>query len=278
MNKVKNMKKIFLIPLFFLGCNNYQVHQISQKSVQLLNKYGVNEDSLMKTKNGFIFVTPAANGIYIYKIDKNYNLIYKKELHILADIVKTSIKNDTLFILGYDQKNQKPLLIKYNLTSNKVSKQLYGQKYDTAKDFTFINKKAYIATTHYQNSNPQIVIYSKNSKITLFSPYKEDVEYILPFKKGVLIIGTIYKNTSYDLLIAYKDLNNKTVWAKTIDLGMDERAKKVEIKNNKIIITVLSTDEMGATKEVTFTLNEKGEVINSKKTLEIKPLPIKMRT
>ncbi|MEO1928149.1 MAG: hypothetical protein ABGX26_05615 [Nautiliaceae bacterium] len=272
------MKKLFLIPLFFLGCNNYQITRLdTTKNVQLLNKYGVNEDSLIKVKDGYIFLTPAANGIYIYKISENYNLIYKKELHILIDIIKSSIKNNTLYILGYDQKKQKPILIKYDLISQKFSKEFYGEKYDVAKDFTFKNNQIFITATHYSQDNPKIVIYSKKNKLTLNLPYKEDAQYILPFKKGLLIIGTVYKD-SYDLLIAYKTINNKTVWAKTIDLGMDEKAKKVKIKNDKIIITVISSDEMGASKEVTFTLNPKGNIIKVKKDSEIKPLPLKMRT
>jgi len=93
------MKKILFLTgtlFLFTGCVNTQqnIKPISMKSVNLLDKYGVSEKALMPVNDGYIFVIPAAGGADVYKLDKNYNLIWKKSTPILIDPVKSEIKNN----------------------------------------------------------------------------------------------------------------------------------------------------------------------------------------
>lgn len=278
------MKKILFIPLIgialFTGCatNSKPEKTLSFKSINLLDKYGVSESALMKAGDGYIFVIPDPNGAAIYKLDKNYNLTWKKITPVLLDPVKSEVINNKLYILGYDQKKNKVSLLEYDLTGKLLKLSYYGKRYDLARDFLITNKNVYVAVTQYTpNNNSDIIVYGKNKNITLATPFMDDVKFIKPYKNGILIIGTT-QSDSENVIIAYKTLDNKTIWAKTIDLGMDERPLKVNIKNNEIIIDILSTDNMGAEKEVTFIIDEKGNVKSVKKGIEFEQLPMKYRT
>jgi len=281
------MKKLIFIPIvgmmLFSGCasdKQQEIKPLSSNSLTLLDKYGVNESALMKTKNGYVFVIPAANGAAIYKLDKNYNLVWKKITPVLLEPIKTEVKNDNLYILGYDQKKNRVAFLKYDLNGKLKKITYYAKPYSLARDFVITNKNVYIAITQYTPKNKSdIVIYnSKNNKtVTLSTPYMDDVTFIKPYQKGILIIGTIQKNSA-DVLIAYKTFDNKTVWAKTIDLGMDEKPLKATIKNNQIILKILSTDNMGAETEATFIIDKNGNVKSVKKGIEFKQLPMKYRT
>jgi len=278
------MKKILFIPLIsvalFTGCATDSKPQksLSFKSINLLDKYGINESALMKTADGYVFVLPDPKGAAVYKLDKNYNLVWKKITPVLLDPVKSEVIGDSLYILGYDQKKNRIALLKYNINGKLIKLSYYGKKYDLARDFVISGKNVYVAVTQYTpNNNSDIIIYGTDQKITLSTPFMDDAKYVKPYKKGLLIIGTT-QSDSENVLIAYKTPDNQTVWAKTIDLGMDERPLKVEIKNNEIILDIVSTDNMGAEKEVTFIIDEKGNVKSVKKGIEFKQLPMKYRT
>jgi hypothetical protein len=276
------MKKtlFIIVMLLFLGCVNYQptIQPISTKSVSLLEKYGVSEDALISIKDGYVFVIPSASGADIYKLDKNYNLVWKKSTPILIDPIKYEIKNSTIYILGYDQQKNRVALVKYDLKGNIKRIDYYGKKFDLARDFLVFNKNIYIAVTQYTpHNNSDIVIYSKNKKITLSTPYMDDVKFIKVYKNNLLIVGSTQK-ANENIIIALKTFTNKTIWSKEIDLGMDEKPLKVDIDKNKILLKVLSTDNMGAEKEVTFIIDEKGNIKSVKKGIEFKQLPMKYRT
>jgi hypothetical protein len=285
MNKGYFMKKLILSSLIlsgiFTGCTNtnQNVKPISMKSVNLLDKYGISENALLKINNGYIFVIPNPNGSAIYILDKNYNLTAKKTVPVLLDLVKYEIKNNNLYILGYDQKKNRVALLIYDTKGNLKKIDYFGKKYDLARDFTIINGKIYVAVTNFSpNSKSDIVIYTQdNRKITFSTPDMDDVTFIRPYGKGLLIIG-VSQGKSEDVIAVYKTLDNKTVWAKKIDLGMDEKPLKVSIKNNLIDLKIISTDNMGAEKYVTFTIDENGNVKSVKKGIEFKQLPMKYRT
>ena len=278
------MKKLLFIPLIgfalFTGCtsSNEPVKTLSYKSIDLLDKYGVSESALMKTDDGCIFVIPDPNGAAIYKLDKKYNLVWKKITPVLLDPIKSEIKNNKLYILGYDQKKNRVVLLTYDLSGKLLSKKYFGKEYNLARDFAIINNTTYVAVTQYTpDNNSDIVIYGGKTEITVSTPYMDDVKYIKPYQKGLLVIGTT-QSDSENVIIAYKSLDNKTVWAKTIDLGMDEKPLEVSIDNNEIKLKVLSTDNMGAEKEVTFVIDQNGNVKSVKKGVEFKQLPMKYRT
>jgi hypothetical protein len=105
----------------------------------------------------------------------------------------------------------------------------------------------------------------------------DDVKFIKVYKNNLLIVGSTQK-ANENIIIALKTFTNKTIWSKEIDLGMDEKPLKVDIDKNKILLKVLSTDNMGAEKEVTFIIDEKGNIKSVKKGIEFKQLPMKYRT
>jgi len=279
------MKK-HLLPLIavilFGGCATApqkEIKPISMKSVSLLEKYGISENALVKAGNAYYFVIPAPNGSDIYKLDSQYRLVWKKTTPILLDPVKYEIRNSDLYILGYDQSKNRPVLLIYSLEGKLKKMEYFGEEFDLARDFCVIGGEVYTAVTKYtKNNNSDIVIYNtKKQKIVLSTPYMDDVKFIKPYKNGLLIVGTVQKE-SEDVIIAYKTLDNKTVWAKEIDLGMDEKPLSVKIENSNIILKLVSTDNMGAEKEAIFTINGKGEIQSVKKGIEFKQLPIKYRT
>jgi len=278
------MKKLIYVSLIgltlFTGCatNSKPEKKLSFKSIDLLDKYGINESALMKTDDGYIFIIPDANGAAVNKLDKNYNLVWKKITPVLLDPIKSQIIGNKLYILGYDQKKNRVSLLIYDLTGKLIKTNYYGEKYDLARDFAIKENNIYVAVTKYTpNNNSDIVVYSKKGKLTVSTPFMDDAYKILPYKKGLLIIGTT-QATNEDVIIAYKTFDNKTVWAKTIDMGMDEKPVKANIKNKDIVIEILSTDNMGAEKDVTFIIDEKGNIKNVKKGIEFKQLPMKYRT
>ena len=277
------MKKIlpYALALFiFSGCvnNTQNIKPLSSKSIDLLDKYGISENALMKIKGGYVFVIPDPNGSAVYKLDQNYRYVWKKVTPVLLDPVKSEVKNDKLYILGYDQKKNKVALLKYDSDGKLLGIKYYGKQYDLAKDFQIINGKTYIAVTQYtKNNNSDIVIYSDNKTLNVSTPNMDEVNFILPYQKGLLIIGTT-QTPSEDILIVYKTFDNKTVWAKTIDMGMDERPLEAKTEKGVLVLKVLSTDHMGAETEATFKIDTKGNVIGVEKGIEFKPLPIKLRT
>ena len=280
------MIKKLLLPaavtgLLFFGCANktQNIKPLSSKSIELLEKYGVNESALIKTKNGYLFVIPDAKGAAIYELDQNYNLKWKKTTPVLIDLVKYEVKDSKLYILGYDQKAQKPVLLTYNLSGKLLNKKYFGKKFDLAKDFTTLNKHVYVATTHYsKDNNSDIVIYSDNKTITLSTPNMDNVFFISQYNGNILVIGTT-RGTDQDVLIALKTPDNKTLWANKIDLGMDETPESYKIlKNGEIKLKVLSTDNMGAERDMTFIIDKNGKIKKVKKGVEFKELPIKLRT
>jgi len=279
------MKKILFIPLIgfalFTGCaqtaqNNTKT--LSFKSIDLLDKYGVSESALLKAGDGYIFVVPDPQGAAIYKLAKDYSLQWKKVTPILLDPVKYEVQNGKIYILGYDQKKNRVALLEYDLNGKLLKTEYYGSEYNLARDFAITKDKTFVAVTKYTpQNNSDIVVYGGKTPITVSTPYMDDVKFVKRYQNGLLIIGTT-QSDSENVIIAYKTLDNKTVWAKTIDLGMDEKPMEVKIKNNEIELKVLSTDNMGAEKEVTFTIDSNGNVKSVKKGIEFKQLPMKYRT
>jgi len=276
------MKKTLLLAtaLLFTACSTQtpQPKPLSFKSIDLLDKYGINEDSLIKYKNAYYFVVEAPQGAKIVKLDKNYKEVWHKTTPIVVEPIKTVIANDTIYLLGYDQKKNLPVLLEFSLDSKLKKISYYGKKFDIPRDLIIINHTPYVGITHYsKNNDSDIVIYGGKRTITLSTPNMDNVTFIKPYKNGILIIGST-QNRNDDVLIAYKTLENKTIWSKKLDMGMDEAPLSVEIKNNLIYLKVTSTDHMGAETEATFIIDDKGNIKSVKKGIEFKQLPVKYRT
>jgi hypothetical protein len=280
----KKFFSIAFLTLFLIGCAQNQTNNIPkinpEKDIKLLNNYGITKDNLLTDKNYYYFLNIEPNGISINKLNKQYHLINKKIFHILIEPTKALIKNEDLYILGYDNNKQKPILLIINLHNLKIEKKEYiGKKYSIPADFFIKDKNIFIAINVFdKNTQSDIYIYKNHSLLKkINSPKKEKAKYILPFNDKILIVGTI-TFTNNDILLMLIDKNAKIINAKSIDLGMDEYIKNVLIKNNKILLNIISTDYMGAEIDYIFELDKNLNLIKNKKNLEFKELPVKLRT
>jgi hypothetical protein len=274
------MKKLLLIPLLFLGCaSNYanidKKIEETNKERKLIQKYQISKSALTKVKNGYIFTLPEGNGFSIYKIDENYDLVAKKQIPFLFDIKKTKYKNSKIYIVGYDQKKDKPALFIIDENLKNYTIKDFANKYDLPKDF-IIDKNPVVLLSTYKNQNADIELYA-NGKTTIFpNPDQEHGSFIIKKDGGYYIIGSI-QHPQEDLLILFvKD--GKIVWSKVYDFGMEDLPTKVEIKDNNIVIEVLSQDYMGAEHQFFITIDSNGKIIKIKKGIEFKTLPTRYRT
>jgi len=274
------MRKIILSVgmLFFLGCANKQVSTPPAPKISLL-KYGISEQSLTEYNNMYVTVINKEDGINILKFDKNYKLISKKILNSPIDITNYKVKNGNIYILAYDNVKEKSAVLVYSLKENKLTKEIIlGKKFSQPADFFLKNKNIFTAINVYNKKTASDIYIYKNSLLytKIASPKKENAKFLIPFNGGMLIIGSI-SYTNDDILIIFVK-NKKTVWARRIDLGMDDSPQTVAIKNDKIILNAISSDYMGAKTYYTFTIDKNGNVIKSKKNLEFKELPVRFRT
>ncbi|WP_024790910.1 hypothetical protein [Lebetimonas sp. JS138] len=281
--KMKNFLKIFIIiMLFFAGCTQNQIplQKANPKTdIKLLKKYGVTENSLIFYKDYYYFSKTQPNGISINKLDKNYNLITKKIINLLIDPKKYLIKNNHFYILGYDNIKEMPVILTFSLKTFKLISTVYiGKKYAAPADFFIDKNDVYTAINVYNNKTQSDIYIYKNALLysKIASVKKENAKFIIPFNKGMLVLGSI-TYTNDDILIVYIS-NKKIVWARRIDLGMDDYPTSIYIKNNNIILNATSTDEMGAEVDYTFEIDKNGNILKSRKNLEFKELPVKFRT
>jgi len=272
-------KIIFSVGLvFFLGCANKQISTPPAPKISLL-KYGINEQSLTKYNNIYVTVINTEYGINIMKFDKNYKLISKKILSLPIDITNYKIKDDNIYILGYDNVKEKSAVLVYSLKNNKVTKEIVlGKKYSQPASFFIKNNNIFTAINVYNKKTASDVYIYKNSLLytKIASSKKENAKFLIPFNNGMLVVGSI-SYTNDDVLIAFIK-NKKIMWARRIDLGMDDSPQNITIKKGKIILNAISSDYMGAKTYYTFTIDKNGNIIKSKKNLEFKELPIRFRT
>jgi len=272
-------KIIFSLGLvFFLGCTNKQISTPPKPKISLL-KYGISEQSLTKYNNMYVTVINKENGINILKFSKKYKLISKNILNFPIDITTYKIKNGNIYILGYNNIKEKSEILVYSLKENKLTKEIIlGKKYSQPADFFLKNKNIFTAINVYNKTTASDIYIYKNSLLytKIASLKKENAKFLIPFNSGMLVIGSI-SYTNDDILITFIK-NKKIIWARRIDLGMDDSPQNVIIKNNKIILNAISSDYMGAKIYYTFILDKNGNILKSKKNLEFKELPIKYRT
>jgi hypothetical protein len=280
---MKNIKLILIaiIP-FFIGCiqNQPSVQKANPNAdINLLNNYGITEDNLIFYKEYYYFSKTEPNGISINKLDKNYHLVSKKIINLLIEPKKYLIKNNHFYILGYDNTKQKPVILDFSLKNFSLIKTVYlGKKYSMPADF-FANMDVYTAINVFNKKTQSDIYIYKNTSIfsKIASDKKEIAKFIEPLNENILVLGNI-TFTNDDILIALIDKNGKIIKARRIDFGMDDYVNKIEIKNDKIIIYAISTDNMGAEIDYTLILDKNLNVLKSKKNLEFKELPIKFRT
>ncbi|NPA11718.1 MAG: hypothetical protein GXO62_05705 [Epsilonproteobacteria bacterium] len=271
------MKKVFFIPLLFLACSTHPNVEKSMQDIntenQIINKYQISKSALTKAGDEYIFFMPEAGGLGLYKLDKNYNLIQKQKIKGFIEGYKLLVHNNRLYLLGYDQNAQKPIILTLDKNLNVVKKEYIGDKFDIPRDF-YIDKKPVVLLTTYKNG-AKIKIISNTTKI-INSKDNQQGKFIKPFNGGMLIIGSI-QHPQEDLLLVFVK-NGKIIWSKVYDFGLEDSPIKVKTDKDTAKIEVISQDYMGAQKYITITVDKEGNITSKHKDIEIKTLPLKFRT
>jgi len=272
----KNLLIIFSI--LFLGCaNKINVDKnIKETNIEnyLIQKYQITKKALTKLNNNYYFYTPDNNGLSIYKLDKNYEITNKKTIPLLIDAKKLISDNKNLYLIGYEEKKQRPILIILDKNLNINSQKFIGEKFDIPKDI-ITKPKINILLLTYKNG-ADIKICNLKKCIAYIKPNNQLPKFIKRYNNGYLVIGSI-QDTKEDLFVDFIK-NDKIIWQKRYDFGFSDNPTSIKIKNNQIIIDVVSTDYMGADKYLTIVLDKNGKLIKKIKKIELKPLPTKYRT
>jgi hypothetical protein len=237
-----------------------------------MKKYNITKNALTQIDSGYIFFMPDNSGLAVYLLDKNYDLTKKI---ILKNIKGTKIiKNKNKFyLLGYDEIKNRPVIIELSENLTILSKKYIGNKYDVPRDLTV--KKGLVALLTTYKNKAQIELVGKENLITN-SNNNLLGKFIIPFNNGYLVIGSI-QHPYEDLLILFIK-NNKIIWKKIIDFGMEDSPLKVVVNDDKVKIEVISQDYMGAEKYINILINKNGEIIKKEKNIELKTLPQELRT
>ena len=274
------MKKLLLIPFIFLGCANTQISKNIQninQSKKIIDKYQVNKDSLTKVGDLYAFFKPSAKGVQIILIDKNLNIVKVVNSPILMNGKKLKYIDNKLYLLGYDETKNKPVMIIFNKTLTVKKIKYFPYKYAIAEDFTIINKKPVVLiNTFSPKTQADILIYDNKKEIKIASPKAQNGKFIKKYQNGFVMAGSV-QNNDEDLLVANIQ-NDKVKWIQVINLGMGETPQKLIIKNGEIIVNVISQDYMGASTYYKLTFDKNGKLIKKEKNLEFKALPTRFRT
>ena len=274
------MKKLLLIPFIFLGCANTQISKNIQninEGKKIIEKYQVSKDSLTKANNLYAFFKPSVKGVSITLIDKNLNVVKSVNSPIFMNGKKLKFLNNKFYLLGYDEQKNEPVIVIFDKNLNVKKIKYFPYKYAIAEDFILKNNKPVVLiTTFSPKTQADILVYNNKKIVKIATPKAENGKIISNYKNGYIIAGSI-QNKDEDLLLANIQ-NNKIKWIKIINLGMGESPLKVIIKNDKIIVNVISQDYAGASTYYKLTFDKNGKLINKKKVLEFKKLPTKFRT
>ncbi|WP_457563718.1 hypothetical protein, partial [Caminibacter pacificus] len=265
------MKKFLLIiPALFLGCaltqNNAEIDKkIEQTKIEnkLIKRYQISSEALIPTDDGYLFTLPQGDGIAIYKLNKNYDLVQKKVFPLLLDVKKVKYKNGKIYIIGYDQNKNKPAFLETDKDLKSYKLKHFANKYDIPNDFLIENGKLIVLLNTFKNHNPDIELYINGKTIIFPNPDSENGKFLIKKDGGYYIIGSI-QHPGEDLLIMFVK-NGKIIWSKTYDFGMEDSPSSVTVKDGKIIIDVISQDYMGAQNEFLITIDNNGKIIKIKK-------------
>jgi TolB-like protein len=279
------MKKsiLSLVPFsfFILGCagNNINVDKQIQETKfekQLVEKYHITKNAMTKIGDNYYFYQPDANGIAVFELDNKYNLKKKKVIKKLIEGHKLLSDGKNIYLIGYDQIKNRPIIVIFDNNLNVKNEKYFSDKFDIPKDAIIENGSLTVLLLTYKDG-ADIKIYSNNKTKTFSQKDNQLPNFIKKYKDGYIIVGSYQYPRSEDLLVVFVK-NGKIIWSKTYDFGLDDTPKKVIIKNNNIIIDLVSQDYMGAEKYITITLDKNGDIKKAKKNLEYKVLPTRFRT
>ncbi len=274
------MKKLLLIPLFFLGCVSEQNIHLNKeikavnKDKILMKKYHITSDNLISFGNDYLFFKPSVNGSDIYILNSKFNLIKKFSTPIFLNAQKLKVYKNKIYLFGVDENSYYPDLLVFNKKGKLLHKYEIPKKYALPKDFFVDNHNVYFMIDVYKKGKSHIEIYKNNriyKKITL--NHSINGNFIFKFNNNIFVTGNI-KNKTQDAFIV--NLNRK--WIRIFDLGMDESIIKILPQKNELILTILSTDEMGANEYYEIILNINGKILQNRCKIKFPVVPSRLRT
>ena len=274
------MKKLslVLVTALFIGCatnHNVTPKVNAKQELKILKKYSISKDKIKKIDNNYVFDILEENGQFnLYLLDKNYQIIKKVNIKGVIEPKSLKVYNDKIYILGYDNTANKPIIIVFDKYLKEISRKHYGDKFDTANDFIVLDKPIVLANG-YDNG----VAYTKviSDKTHTFKTDKNvNLTIIKPFNDGFVLAGEIMNDTG-NALIVYTDKNFKPIWIRDIDLGVEENVEHLKIKDNKIIATIISQNYTGMENSWDIEIDKDGKIITKSKNFEIEDIPTKFK-
>jgi len=276
------MKKfsLMLVGALFIGCNSQpQVKSIDVNTeLKILKKYNIDKSKLLKFNNNYVFEILETDGtLNIYILDKNYNIVKKHTIKGVIEPKKLVVFKDKLYLLGYDQKENKPLVITLDKNLNELNRKFYGQKFDTPRDILITKDGIIVGVTTYKNGNSIIKIIKNNTPhIFGISNQNTNINFIKSFKDGFIIGGEVQNETGNALIVCL-DKNFKVLWLRDLDLGLEENVKKLTIKDDLIITTILSQNYTGMEEEWDIRIDKNGKVLTQNKNFTINDIPLQFK-
>ena len=280
MERIRVKKLIGILGVvFIIGCSNNNLDidkRIKEVNIdkKLMKKYHITTNNLLNFGNYYIFASPSPNGTDIIFLDKNYNEIKKFSTSYFLDVKKIAVSNGKIYIVGVNETTYYPELLILNRDGKLIKKIEIPKKYGVVKDLYLDNGNNYVLIDVFSNGKSYIEIY-KNGKLLKKIELKNPINGTFVFKMGndLFVIG-IERKKDEDAFIS----NVTKGWIRYFDLGMDEMIDNYKIKNNNIVLTLHSTDEMGADTYYEVIINKEGKIIKSKCKVKFAPLPMRFRT
>ena len=279
---MKHIKKTLSAFLFLglIGCANNNAVNIDKKieitniDQKLMKKYHITTDNLLKFNNYYIFASPSPNGTDIVFLDKNYKEVKKFSTSYFLDVKKIAISNGKIYIIGINETTYYPELLILDRNGKLIKKIKIPKKYGVVKDLYLSNGDNYILVDVFSNGKSYIEIY-KNGKLLKKIELKQPINGTFVFKMGndLFVIG-VARDKDENAFI----FNTTKGWIRFFDLGMDEMIDNYKIDGDKIILTLHSTDEMGADSYYEVVIDKNGKIIKSKCKVKFAPLPMRFRT
>ena len=276
------MKKIVISSfslLLLVGCmsNNIQIDKkINEVNIdkKLMKKYHITTNNLIKYGDYYVFITPSPNGSDVIFLDKNYNEVKRFSTKYFFDAKKIAVSKNKIYILGMNEESYYPELLILDENGKLIKKYVFPRKYGVVKDMFLDRGDNYVLIDVFKNSKSYIEIY-KNGKLLKKISLQKPINGTFVFKIGndLIVVGSI-KNTTQDAFIA----NLNKGWIRFFDLGLDEFFDNYRIDGDKIILTLHSTDQMGADSYYEIIIDKNGKIIKNKCKIKFNPLPMRFRT
>jgi len=266
----------------FVGCansNSPETNKVDVKTnLKMLKQYSISKEKLHKIGNNYVFDVLNTNGtLYLYTLDNRHQFIKKIKVNGVIEPKKLKVFNNKIYLLGYNQQDNKTILLTFDKELKELSRKNYGDKYDTPRDVIIENNNIIIALNSYNNGISNIKIIENGESHLFSNSQNTSISFLIPFNNGYLIAGEVQDDTQNALLV-FVDKNFKTIWVRDIDFGLEENIVNIKLVDNKnIIATVVSQNYTGMEQKWDIKLDKNGKIISKNKNFELKDVDLQFK-